>query len=62
MLHACDQRFDVMRNLKKFCELNKAYMLTPFLGISPLCLQISFCTNTIYPKKLLVCLKKKQVT
>ena len=24
MLHACDQRFDVMGNLENFCELNKA--------------------------------------
>jgi len=24
MLHACDQRFDVTRNLENFCELNKA--------------------------------------
>ena len=25
MLHAYDQRFDVTRNLKNFCELNKYY-------------------------------------
>jgi len=24
MLHACDQRFDVIGNLENFCELNKA--------------------------------------
>ena len=24
MLHACAARFDVMGNLEKFCELNKA--------------------------------------
>ena len=27
MLYACDQRFDVTKNLENFCELNKALML-----------------------------------
>ena len=28
MLHACDQIFDVTRNLENFCELNKRQYVT----------------------------------
>ena len=33
MLHACDQRFDVIGNFKNFCELNKALAMKQFASV-----------------------------
>ena len=36
MLYACDQRFDVRRNLENFCEIKKAqYKFLAFLFVLP---------------------------